>query len=150
MAAARRQQILEAIQTRLQAIRVGGGYNTDAGLAVYLGESPVLGPDDPDVAIAIVPIDDAVDAQVKGLLIALPVEIEALAKADLAEPWVAVEQILQDIKRAHELEDRTLGGLLSSAFERGTTRSLPRQPGSTTVGAGIGYLCRYKEAWGNP
>lgn len=147
MPTSRRQLILEALQARVSAILLAGGFATDAGATVFLGETPQLGPDDPFEAIALVPDDDSV--QDKGyLFVQLPVAVQALAKADLDAPWETIEAILGDIKAAVELDDKTLGGLLKAPMMRGTTRTLAREPGSTTVGAGVTYICSYVEQWG--
>jgi hypothetical protein len=148
--ASTRQLILEAIKTRLEAIEMGDDFLTDAGAAVFLGFEPPFGPDDPDVAIAItVGVDSRQSGQanVQGRL---PIQIAAIAKADLTEPWVAVESVLADIKRAVELEDRTLGGLVNHRLERGDTETLARDAGATTVGCVITYLADYVEGWGTP
>jgi hypothetical protein len=150
MAASVRQRIIEAFLTRVLAIATADGFDTDAGRTVFLGEAPQLGESDPSEAIALVVGDDQVKYQGVNLLIALPISIQALAKADLEQPWLAAEAVLGDIKRAVELADRTLGGLVQRQFERGTTRALPRVPGSTTVGIVIEYQAPYVEAWGNP
>lgn len=146
----RRRLILEALLARLQVIEVANDYATDAGQHVYLGVTPALGIDDEDVAIALVVGDEEPRYQGVSLLIALPVEIQALAKADLDEPWVAVEDVIADIKRAVELEDRTLGGLVKRQIERGSVTTLERPDGGTTVGASVTYLCPYAENWGAP
>jgi hypothetical protein len=146
----RRQLILEALKARVEAIRIAAGFATDAGLSVFLGERPALGPDDPETAIAIVAFDDVVRAQGNKLFMAIPVGICAIAKADLDAPWVAIEAVLGDIKTAIELSDRTLGDLLRANFERGSTRTLDRETGSTTVGAMVTYELQYSETWGRP
>jgi hypothetical protein len=146
----RRQQILEALQTRAEAIRTARGFATDAGLSVFLGGAPALGLDDPETAIAIVVFEDAPKAQGKKLFIGFSVGVCAIAKADLDAPWVSIETILGDIKTAIELEDRTLGGLLLTPMERGSTRTIDRETGSTTVGAMVTYNLAYTETWGQP
>ena len=144
MAKSRRQQVVEVIRERLQAITVANGFNTEAGAQVFLNESPAFGPDDPDVAVAVVIGEDDPAVLGEHVLCRVPLEIQALAKVDLAEPWIAVEQVLQDIKRAIELEEgtrpRSLGGLLRSQLERGVTRTLEREDGSTAIGCGVTYL----------
>lgn len=149
--ASRRQLILETMRTRLLAILVASNFNTNAGREVHLNEEVNLGPNDPEVAIAIIVNDDEVRFSVGDkLAVDLPIEIQALARADAAEPWIAVEQVIQDIKRAVELADRRLGGLLQKDMERGSTRTIARKGGSTTVGAAIAYPVQYAEAWGAP
>lgn len=146
----RRQHILEALKTRVEAIRLANRFATDAGLSVFLGERPALGPDDPDTAIAILVFDDVLKAQGGKLFVAIPIGICAIAKADLDTPWVSVEAVLGDIKTAVELADRTLGGLLRAPFERGSTNTMDRETGSTTVGAMVTYELQYSETWGHP
>lgn len=151
MAKPRRQLVLEAMRARLQAIEVANGFNTDAGLLVFLGEVPQLGTSDPDTAIALVPGEEiAAWNQGANLLIRLPLIVSAIAKADLAEPWLAVEAIIGDVKRAIELEDRTLGGLVQRMIERGSVLVWEREPGATSVAASVTYIAPYVEGWGTP
>jgi len=148
--ATRRERILEAFVERCRAIETKDGFATDAGWNVSLGAITVLGPDDPDVQIAVAPDDDVVKKEGPGLGIQLPVDIWAVAKANLENPHLAIEAVLGDIKKAVELADRTLGGLVPQQIERGTTHVMPREPGSVIVGAAITYLVFYKEAFGDP
>lgn len=148
--ASRRQLILEAIRTRLEAIQIDDGFQTNAGSQLFMGEAPTLGEDDPDVAIAIVVGDDNPSYQGEQTMLAMPVMVQAIAKADLDDPYVAAEAVLADIKKAVELADRTLDGLVRRQIQRGATRTLPREPGSTTVGIGITYVAPYTELWGTP
>lgn len=151
MALSRRRRILEALKVRAEAIH-GPGFETNAGHRVFLGYAPLLGPDDPDQAIAILPGDDEVDHSGARFGIVLPVEVFAIVKASLDEPWKLVEGVIADVKRAIETDDRTLGGLLphDHALSRGTTRTLEREPGTPFVGAAITYQVLYTEAWGEP
>lgn len=147
-----RQAILTELLNRVSAIRVANGYATDAGATVLFGEAPMLGPDDPTSAIALVVGDDQIDPTSSlgdDILTLLPVEIAAIAKADVANPWVTVEAVIADIKRAVETADRGLGGLLTRGLQRGRTRSLDREPGATSIGAAIPYSATYLDAWGN-
>ncbi len=145
----RRLLILERLAQLAARITLANGFPTDAGARIYLGGAPELGPEDPADAIAIVPRDDQ-PREPNYLWIVLPVEIQAIAKATIADPWIAVEVLLGSIKLAIELEDRTLGSLLKGDMTRGPTRTLERQPGSLTIGVGVTYYCSYVEPWGNP
>jgi len=145
-----RSEILDIVTARLQGIRVTNGYATDAGRSLFLGEASSLGPDDPSSAVAIVIGEDTPTYQGEQVLIRLPLTIAALAKADLDAPWSTLEAILGDIKRAIEVADRRMGGRLKAPLTRGTTRTLPRETGSTTVGIGITYWISYQEVWGTP
>lgn len=144
-----REAILAALMTRVQAITIAHGYATDAGDQVFLGEAPQLGENDPPTAIALVVEDDDVNSQ-GFLTVTLPIAVQALAKADLDAPWLAIEAVLGDVKRAIEQDDRSLGGVLKGELERGSTRTVPRAPGSSTVGVSVTYRCRYVELWGAP
>lgn len=150
--ATRRQSILETLVARLELIRTANGFDTDAGQKVHFGEIPALGPDDPAQIIAVVVgveqsqwIQDGLKLQV-----GLPVNIVAIVNADLSQPYLAIEQVIGDIKRGIELPDRYLDGVLQWPFERGTVQTLQRESGSTYVGAAVTYLVRYEEGWGTP
>lgn len=145
----RRLLILERLGQLAAAITVANGFDSDAGLRVYIGASPELGPADPDYAIAIVPGDELAteDGRISN---SFPVEVQAIGKAGAADAWINLELLLGDLKRAIELTDRTLGSVLKGVMRRGPTRTLERPPGATTIGAGITYLCPYIDEWGNP
>lgn len=148
--ASRRQTLLAQIQARLQAITRGNGFQTDAGDAVFLNESPVLGPDDPPEAIAVMVGEDVPVWVGENVHVTVPIEIQGLANADLEAPWITAEAVVADIKQAMELEDRRFGGLLAGRMERGSTRVVEREEGQTTVGVSVEYLFPVSEAWGDP
>ena len=145
----RRVLILQRLGALAALIQTANGYDTDTGLRVYLGAAPELGDADPDYAIAIVPGDEAAteDGRISNVL---PIAIQAIGKSSAADAWINLELLLGDIKRALELEDRTLGSILKGVMKRGPTRSLERDPGSTTIGIEIFYFCPYVDEWGNP
>lgn len=144
--------ILNALMARVAVIRASGDdqFATDAGQALFLGGVPALGPADPDAAIAILPLTDVVLRTGENALIEWPIQIAAVAKADAQEPWVTIELVLADIKRAIELPDRTLSRLLAGRLERGPTEVLEREPGSTSLACAITYVAQYAEGWGTP
>ncbi len=136
--------------SRLSAITLANGFSTDAGKLVLLGEAPTLGEDDPDSAIAIVIGEDEPGHQGENVVYVLPIEVQALVKANVTEPLLAAESVVGDIKRALEL-DHDIGGLaVRRGFDRGPTRVLPREEGSGTVGVGVGYRILIAEKWGDP
>lgn len=148
----RRQLILAALATRVAGITVAAGFETNAGALMFIGEAQELGPDDPDQAIAMSIGDEEPKWQGPGkaLLPRMTVSFAALAKANLDEPWVMVETLIGDIKRAVETDDPWLGGLLQFPFERGPVQSRKRQPASETVGAVVSYRVQWKEGFGVP
>jgi len=144
-----RSDALTVLVSRLEDITVAGGFNTDAGLKLFIGEQPVLGPSDPEASIAVVVRPDEAGYQGENIVITLPVEIQAIVKSS-AGAWITIEQVIADIKTAVE-EDHDLGGtLLRRGLVRGTTRALDREPGSEFVGAGVEYRLVYGERWGQP
>ncbi len=139
-----RTLILEAAQARLVLILRASGYATDAGQCVFAGEITAIGPDDPEQAISVVL---GIDTPGRPLT-QVPIQISALARADIDEPWLAAEAILGDIRTAMETTDRTLGGLVKT-MEKGSVQPYPREPGSTVVGVTITYLATYVDWWGH-
>lgn len=146
----RRLLILQRLGALVGAIQKVNGFDTDAGLAVYIGTAPELGPTDPDYAIAIVPGDENAteDGRISNLF---AVQVQAIGKAGIAEAWIGVELLLGDLKEAIEdPNDRTLGSIFKGVLKRGPTRTLERPPGSTTIGTTITYSGTYIDEWGNP
>jgi len=155
MAEGKRELVIVGLLGRLERITKDNGFSTDAGRQIFVNESPDLGPDDPTDAVALVSREDIVAWQAGKLLIRWPIEVQGLAKVvDPQEVWRAfleAEAVAADIKRAIELDDRTLGGLLvARGIERVSTRVIPRDPGGTTVGAAVSYVLVMEETWGNP
>lgn len=145
----RRLLILLRLGQLLSVITKANDFTTDAGLKIYIGAAPELGPGDEDDAIAIVPRDD-LPTESGYQWTKLPVEIQAIGKASVADAWTALEVLLGAVKIAVEVQDRTLGSLLKGDMMRGATRVVERPPGSPTIGLGVIYVCSYVEPWGNP
>lgn len=151
--ASRRKLILAEILTRLEAITTANGFNTDAGAEVCLNEAPGFGPDDPEQVIVVKVNEDFPGHQAMHTFIRLPIDIQAMAKADPTDAtsaYITAENILEDVKRAIELEDRTLGRLVQRQIERGSTRTMEREPGTPYVGIAVTYTAPYIEQWGSP
>lgn len=148
MAVSTRQRILEVLRARLQAIATADGFQTDVGDRVFLGEVVSLA--DADHALALVAQEDEVGRIGENVQLVLPVQVQAWALASLDEPWGRVEAMIADIKRAIELPDRTLGGLVPARITRRSTRAIERQEGSLVVGATVTYAAPYAEGWGTP
>lgn len=146
----RRLAVLMAFKARLELVKTSEGFSTDAGFNVVLGEKTQFGESDPLPAICIVPAPDAPTHNGENVSAVWAVEIQAIAEVDINQPVVVPEQVIGDIKVAIETEDRTLGGLVPSRIRRGSTRTLPREPGSTICGVGITYGFQLTEQWGHP
>lgn len=156
--ASQRHLILQEALTRVTAITVANNFNTNAGNLVLLGVEPMLGPDDPEQAIAIVPDDDVI-SEALGLgdrggsdpeqfSVRLPLRFHGLAKADLDNPWHTVEKVVEDIVNAIETDDAWPASVVE--IRPGPTTFLEREEGSTTVGAAVIYELSYVRTWGTP
>ena len=145
-----RSVAIEKLEGRLEQIRKSNGYATDAGQLIFLGEQPVLGPDDPVAAIAMVVRRDEPGYQGENVDTVLPVEVQAIVKADITRPWATIEAVIGDIKKAVEV-DHDLGGTLKPrGLERGATEPMDREAGSEFVGCGVTYRLNFAEQWGAP
>jgi hypothetical protein len=145
-----REDVLRELASRLAGITTSNGYNTNAGQKVFLGQEPNLGPNDPTEALAIVVGADSPGYQGENVAYEVTVEIQALVRADVSDPLLAMEAVLADIKKAVE-QDHDLGGLLiERGLERGSTRPFDRETGSEYPGVGIEYNLYLQEAWGDP
>lgn len=151
-AASRREAIIAAMAARAEAITLNGGFNTDLGLQVAINDVPPFGPDDPRQALVLLVGDDEFTSQGAGnwFIYRLQLTFVVLVDADLEDAWRTIEQGIADVKRAVELEDRRLGGLLANPFERGAVETAPREPGSLAIAATVPYIVTIKEGWGTP
>src|SRR5690606_19313155 len=101
---------LQAVIDRLETIRKADGFATDAGLAVMVGDI-AIGPDDADVAVAVVPgeVQPLAQRTVGKVAEVFPITIAALARVeswrDTADAWMRAEDVLGDIHEAIETED---------------------------------------------
>ena len=144
--ATRRQDIITELIDRVSAITKTNGFSTNAGRNVYVGEIVKLGENEPDSAIAIVIGNETVIGQRVKVIYDLDIEIQALVKAQLDQPWALAEVMIGDIKKAVELEDRMLGGAVNgngqSGLERSGVEVINREPGSNQVGVSVFYRAR--------
>jgi hypothetical protein len=142
----KRELLLDATKALLDA----------TGYQVYLGEAPAFGEDDPDEVIVVMVEPDEVDHKGEGFLVTVPLSIQAVVKAgvsalDFSRAYRSAETVIAAIKRAMEVEDRTLGGLVAwNGLERGSTAPLEREPGSEFVGVSVQYRAPIEEGWGAP
>lgn len=163
LAITRRQAALTDLQGRLSYIQKAHGYNTDAGLHIFLGETPRWGEGDPPEALAISVGDDSVEQRGPKIRTRTPISVWAIVPILSDAPLVAVEAIIADITEAVEggttdpNVDRYLGEMgdgtpatLPKGLERGVTRALRREEGSEYVGAAVEYIAVFEESWGGP
>lgn len=145
-----REKVIVAFRDRLRKIARTNGFVTNAGRTILIGSVAQLGPDDPTEAIALTVDNDEVKRTGEHVLCRVPFTFSAVVRIDQEDCWIKVERILGDIKRAIELPDRTLGGLIRDKFERGNTNTSPRETGSMVVSAEVTYWAWLPERWGEP
>lgn len=145
-----RLRIVEAIAARLEQIRRGNGYHTDAGEAVFAGAIPAASEDWPDVLLAVTLGQDRAISNLQKKSIQLPVEIHVLARIDRSDPWKQCERARADVMRAMESGSRVLGGLAASDLKYDGTETAEREAGSLDMGLVVTYQVSYTETWGAP
>lgn len=149
--ASRRESIIAAMADLVTQIRVAGGFNTDLGDTLLVNEFPQFGPDDPRQAMVLLVGDEEGTWHGTALLVRLPITFLVLVDADLVDGWRTIEQGIADVIRAVEQDDdRRLDGLLSGTLERGNIETIPRDPGSAAIAAGVPYFAPFKSGWGAP
>lgn len=159
MGLSKRQVALGDLLNRLSYIQRSKGYNTDAGRAIFQGEAPRFGPDDPDEALAVFVGDDVPETLGGTIRTRVPIEIWATVPAESSAPLMSIESIIADIREAVEIEkdgatDRALGlvdgrpATMATGLDRGATRPLRREPGAEYVGASCEYVARFETRWG--
>jgi hypothetical protein len=152
VADSKRKRILAALVARLEAIHKADGFNTDAGDRVFRGYVPQLGPDDATPYLSLIAPDDTPGSQMVKVVQTLSIDIYVVGRVDLRgeDPDADVEDGIADVKKAIELEDRELGGLLCDRLTRGVTRSFERESGTPLIGAIVAYQAKYTDVWGDP
>ena len=171
---------IQDLAARLAFITMANGFSSDAGLNIYLGRLPKLGPDDPPAALAVFldadqPPDGGTYTTGGTVRSRVPIVVHALARvASNQSPLVVFEGLIADIKQAAEIEgndpnhpeslagawvQRYLGVVagsppspvtLAKGFERGETRVHFAEGGSEITGASVEYLMFLEEQWGRP
>ena len=146
----KRSRIIGWFASALADITTANGFATNAGQAVYIGFTPQLGETDPTTVIVLTIGSDSPSWQADKVMLRLPLTINVTAKATENLPWAEIESVLADVKRAIEIEDRSLGRLVPRGIERGAVRPFERESGSLLIGASVEYIAPYTEGWGHP
>lgn len=145
-----RQAAISELKTRLARISVANGFQTDAGLALFVGERPALGPADPEASLVVLIQEDEPGYQGENVVSTVPVDVQVIVKADITDPWETVEAAVADIKTAVETDHDLGGTTVQRGLTRGVTRPLERDPGSEYTGVAVGYRLMLGERWGAP
>lgn len=145
----RRREAIRAFKALLTGIKRADGYFTDAGEVIAVGEAYQLGPDDPDVVLAMIVNDEdmlAPQGDVKRA-VHLPIDVVVLVRPNLDDVIGSIEDGIEDVRRAVEA-DRTLGGILINTLRLGRIRTLPRESATATAGAVLPYTLPVSDAYG--
>lgn len=144
------QQIIEAVIARLATISIAGGFHTDSG-AIVKHDRVNLEEDELGLT-AFCHRETAVPFKSSGKPVA--VQMEILIEGKLAVPdgeaaGPLIEALVEDIQRAVERPDRTLGGLAPEGIRyAGRTTFARLQVRSTYVQ--VLYLVGYHRRYGAP
>ena len=148
-------QILEELQDRLQTILVSGGFNTNAGQQVFLGERRI-NPNqlDDGPVINVFDTEDEIDETTaygdEEIHITMRVIVAAYIRDVDEESTRLAHLILQDIKTAMlKNTDRTLGGLTVDFGYDGRVIEYP-EPGGDTLHVSAEFVTTYQEPYGQP
>jgi len=148
----KRGKIIDALLDRLRSITTANGFETDAGLYVSYGLTP-LTDSDPFPRIALTVGETQTLAQGKKILRRLPIAVDFIDRATKDDPLRPVEAGLGDMKRAlFVANDKMLGGLLAEpeGLQAGEERHRETEPGSAFVGCQIDAFATYVEVYGAP
>lgn len=142
------QQAIAAIVARLEAISVVGGYNTDAGDQVHLGRRGFDAESDTFPLLSVFSGAEQVERLTAGRYRCTR-EIRITGYVDdTTTPTVALEELVEDVQRAVEQADETLGGLVHSLEYTGLDEPEPRDDGGTVSGVVVTYSIEYDREYG--
>jgi hypothetical protein len=152
--ASKRSQIIAAWKARLVAIAIGDGFETDAGLSVYVGFVPTLGEQDAELSLALtVGVDTVPNPLLKKgkAFVELLLTVTVLAKTASLDAWQVLEAGLADVKRAIEgPTDKTFGGLVTAEIERVAADGIGRGSGGQALSTSQAWKVSFQETIGNP
>lgn len=144
-------QIVKAVKTRLEAISIAGGFNTDP--SVLRGVQVVnfdQTSDDPVISVYDDSDDPTEEQNVcQETIINLSLMIEGVQRVGNDVPGDVITYLWQDILRSILLPDSTLGGLCLS-IQRGPREFIYPQEGGETVAVRQTVNILYQETYGNP
>jgi len=138
---------LSVIITRLSAISTGSGYNTDAGSQVYAGVRYFQ--DDSTFPLITVFSGDEIPEKLtyNRYRAERAVNVECYVQ-DASTPTVSIEELIEDVQKAIELPDTTLGGAVEVIDYAGISEVEPSEAGSDITAARINYVLTYSRDYG--
>lgn len=146
-------RILEAVSLRLDAIRIGSGYYTDAGQQVQRGQQSLDPSCLPGVAVYCTG-RQAQESVRSNAMASCALVVEALSTYTGDHPEDVACMLAADIHRAVEATDRTLGGLLLTDATGGITWQSDEivypESSDPLVGVRVTYACLHLRRPGDP
>lgn len=139
---------IAAIETRLQAITVVNGYNTNAGNQVHLGLRGFDAEAETFPQLSIASGQEQVEElTARRYRCRREIRISGYVE-DVSAPTVALEYLIEDVQRAMEQSDETLGGLVHFLGYEGLDVNEPREDGGAVSSMVISYVIEYDRSYG--
>lgn len=146
--------IVNEALTRVTAITVAGGFNTNIGNSASIAEKQ-YNPDEitTDGAVNVYDTEDAnEDDEIVGseLVIRMGITVEGHIRVDTGNAVTLAHKLVSDIKKAMLLaNDRVMDGLVLDVRYSGREVSYPSSAGDV-VSARVNFYVLYMETYGNP
>lgn len=138
---------MAAIIARLKLILVAGGYNTNAGNQVNAGVR-FFQDDQTFPILTVFSGQEFVEKLTyNSYRSERTINIEGYVQ-DAATPTISVEELIEDIQRAIEQPDITLGGLVEVVDYTGIDEIDPPERGSDLAGVRVTYLISFRRVYG--
>lgn len=138
----------EAIVARLETIQQAAGYNTDAGFQVYAGVR-YFNDDETFPIVAVFTGDETVEKLTYNKYRSgRSVNIEGYVKDD-STATVSIEQLIEDVQRAVESDDESLGGVVNVLDYTGIEEIEQPEAGSDIAGVRITYIFEFDREYGS-
>ena len=148
MADSIREQITQALLTRLQTITIAGGYETDIGLKMERARRSFDEEDLPAGALWPGVEEGAKEYQANNN--EMSVDIEGHAQVGASETADAIaNRLIADIQKGVETHDAALSALIDGLQYRSVEPQYP-EDGGDVVSVRVSYAVKYKTARGDP
>lgn len=142
------KESMDEIISRLEAINISSGYNTDAGNQVYAGVR-VFQDDMSFPIVAVFTGSEFVEKLTYNSYRAeRTINVECYVK-DLITQSIRLEQLIEDVQQAMEQADVSLGGLVEVLDYTGIEEIELPDGGSNIAGVRITYLITYQRQYGD-
>jgi len=142
------KEAMDEIISRLEAITVSSGYNTDSGDQVYAGIRVFQD----DVSFPVITVFTGSEFVEKLTYNSYrsdrTINIECYVKDEIT-PTISLEQLIEDVQQAMEQADISLGGIVEVLDYTGIEEIELPDGGSNIAGVRITYLITYQRQYGD-